>query len=244
MIKQLKKNKKNWFTLVEVIIVWVVFAFIVVWIIWAINRSYMFMNNIKYQVIATNLAREWVEMMFNIRDTNWKKYSWKKDESWASFYKLGCPMYAIGESSTWLYTTALSVPLLGCNNVPANIWRDVYDGSLFFNEQTNNNRNIQMFKVNLSWNYQYISGSINDDWDIDRTNSTWSISDLLWNEIDFYRLVSIYGVYDKNKNDPDFRVTNLTDETPKELRFCVKVFYKTDKPHSSELCSVMTNFEE
>ena len=63
------KNRKKWFTLVEVLFVCSVFAIMVVWIILAINRSYTFMNNTRLQVRATNFAREWVEMMFNIRDT-------------------------------------------------------------------------------------------------------------------------------------------------------------------------------
>ena len=59
-----------------------VFAMLISGIVLAINRTYIFLNNIKIQIRATNLAREWMEMMFNIRDTNRRKCSWKKDDFW------------------------------------------------------------------------------------------------------------------------------------------------------------------
>ena len=38
------------------------------------------MNNTKVLVRATNFAREGVEMVYNLRDTNRRKYSGEKDK--------------------------------------------------------------------------------------------------------------------------------------------------------------------
>ena len=56
----------RWFTLVEVILVCTVFAILVSWIIVAISKAFNFMDNTRLSVRATNFAREWVEMMYNI----------------------------------------------------------------------------------------------------------------------------------------------------------------------------------
>ena len=66
------KSKKRGFTLAEVLIVCSIFAVMVIWIIFAINRAFLFMNNTRISVRASNFAREWVEMVYNIRDSNWR----------------------------------------------------------------------------------------------------------------------------------------------------------------------------
>ncbi len=83
-------------------------------------------------------------------------------------------------------------------------------------------------------------------WNRTWTQETWSIKELLWSETDFYRLVRVYGTYKKDTSNVSDTVasTDMRNATPKELRFCVKVFYRTNAPHTSELCSIMTNFEE
>jgi hypothetical protein len=56
--------------------------------------------------------------------------------------------------------------------------------------------------------------------------------------------VRVFGVYKKDAENSSMELTNFTDWTPAEMRFCVKVFYRWNWEHSSELCSIMTNFME
>ena len=97
--------KKNAFTLAETIIVCSIFAIMVIWIILWINRAFFFMNNTRVLVRATNFAREWVEMVYNIRDTNRRKYSWEKDkhrlDAWTGSKLLTWWIYIIREWITW-----------------------------------------------------------------------------------------------------------------------------------------------
>ncbi len=75
-------QKFKGFTLIEVVIALSLFAIILVGIIFAVYRAYAYVQASKLQLIATNLTREGVEAVYNIRDTNWRKYSGEKDKNW------------------------------------------------------------------------------------------------------------------------------------------------------------------
>ncbi len=227
------KFKKKWFTLVEVIIVCTLFAMFVIWIILWINRAFTFMNDTRLRVISSNLAREWVEMMYNIRDTNRRKYSWEKDkywllrwdgEMWHNFQ--GNHIYTI--VTEWFNNE----PFCATDHSRWSI--NCYDTEEFFNDSCNTQREAS--KITFTWTYKYYSG-----WNME----TWNISDLLeWGLAEFYRLVRVDGVYQKNVEDIN-TITDGNDWTPAEMRFCVKVFYVANWwKHSTELCSIMTNFME
>lgn len=255
----LKNIRIKWFTLVEVLLVCSVFAIMVVWIILAVNRSYVFMNNIRLQVRATNFAREWVEMVFNIRDTNRRRKSWEKDKyrisngySWhinnsnKKALDGGILMewiYVLKEKTTGSWDTYFYASWLIFWDNPTNRlkidnfyndWNDWFWSSTGTGESYRN-----AAKLTFSWTYYY------PDPEFAGYTKTGSIQDLLWSETDFYRILRVYGVYCKNANSSNNTSTCDKDSDPKELRFCVKVFYRNLwDPHSTELCSIMTNFEE
>ena len=233
------KLRKNAFTLVETMIVCTIFAIMVVWIILGINRAFVFMNNTKLDVIATNLAREWVEMVYNMRDTNWRKYSGEKDKHrtyWGTWnINLDSWIYVIKQWTTWasndsyVYADFLTWDI--------NFYDDM---NVFFSEGEEADRDE--CKISFSWTYPYYSWGV---------IATWNLEDFLWwSGIEFYRVLRVYWVYCKNGTnlDPNQVVdTNhcKNDTDPKEMRFCVKVFYRNSWwKHAKELCSIMTNFME
>lgn len=227
------KIKKNAFTLAETIIVCTIFAIMVVWIILWINRAFLFMNNTRVLVRATNFAREWVEMVYNIRDTNWRKYSGEKDkhrlDAWTGTSLLTWWIYIIKEWITWASNDSyVYAEYLTWNT-------DFYDKmDVFFDNDSDRNRS----KIEFTWSYSYYSGG---------TIATWKLEDLLgWSGIEFYRILRVYGIYCKNNSEPNQVVDSShcnNDSDPKEMRFCVKVFYEFNGwHHASELCSIMTNF--
>ena len=258
MFSKLKKIKKNWFTMLELILVCTVFALLVSGIILAINRTYVFMNNTKVQIRATNLTREWMEMMFNIRDTNRRKCSWEKDRFWlylgsgaadeekcltnngSTDYIFQKWIYTIKEwrknNGTWDWF--IYAEQLKDIDTDTKI-EEFYELEWFFKDDYSAARSWAI--VSFTWTYLYLSWSV-ATWDI----QTWEIWDLLWEGVTFYRIARIYDIYDKN-GDPEDLVdsTNLHNSDPKEMRFCVKTFYKMGVwHHASELCSIMTNFME
>ena len=242
MLSDLKKGKIWWFTLVETILVCVVFAIFVSGIVLAINRAFNFMNNTRLSVRATNFAREWVELMYNIRDTNRRRCSWKKDNAWlyigtwwdssdeCDYSDLfGSWIYILKEgindnNDKYIYATKLE---------PTSV-DEFYSFEWFFKDSYDSQRN--QAKLSFTWTYKYLSWT-----DI----LTWDISELLWNWVDFYRIVRVYGIYKKNEANPTALATNLKNKDPKEMRFCVKVLYESNgSKHENELCSIMTNFKE
>ena len=75
-------QKFKGFTLIELVIALTLFSFVIVGIIFAVYKSYTYVQASKLQLIAVNLTREGVEAVYNIRDTNWRKYSGEKDKCW------------------------------------------------------------------------------------------------------------------------------------------------------------------
>jgi len=261
LVMNVSKVKYLWFTLIEVVLVASIFSIIVSWIVLAINRSYVFLDNTRLSVRSTNLAREWVEMMFTIRDTNWREHSGDRDKYWLDVWD------GSGLFKEWIYV--LREEEVNCKVV----WEDgdwnpkkdcnirVYAKSLNENPWKIDSSNQEKFyssdgfwedeystardkaKLTFSWTYSYYdeSGGV----------KTWTIQDALVGEwLEFYRIVRVYGVYKKNVTGPNTPVVIWSsvkeneDWTPAEMRFCVKVFYRSTGKHSSELCGIVTNFME
>ena len=244
--------------MLEVVFVCTVFAMLISGIILAINRSYVFMNNTRVQIRATNLTREGVEMVFNIRDTNRRKCSWKRDNfwlyvgSWAS-NESNCNITIDNMFKEWIYAIkewvvngewdkliyAERLNRLSTTQKQNSFYQD-FDS--FFSDDNDYKESREKSRVVFTWTYMYYSGGITG------TRVVWEIGDLLWDWIEYYRILRVYGIYDKTANNPDSKVVDasaLTNSTPKEMRFCVKTIYNMGAwYHSSELCSIMTNFME
>ena len=231
------KSKKRGFTLAEVLIVCSIFAVMVIWIIFAINRAFLFMNNTRISVRASNFAREWVEMVYNIRDSNWRQQSWEKDKYRLNVWKR--ENGKISEENTykswWIYI--IKEELTKENNWDYYVYAeyltgndDIYTLEWFFSGEDSQWRKDSM--LNFSWTYSYFSWWVLYTW--------WKLEELLYADgLAFYRVLRVYGYYCKKDGG------NCEENDPKEMRFCVKVFYELNWwKHQNELCSIMTNFME
>ena len=232
------KNKKYWFTLVEIIILCSLFSFLILWVIVAINRSFTFVNNTRLAVRAANFAREWMEMMYNIRDTNRRKNAWQRDANWLNLSMDSTStdhfekwFYTIKQDNDWvLKAEKIKIRMGSCSCTEDEFGQSYENETNFFDNSNNCSMNIRDWRcgpVKLS------NGDV--------------MTEELLDGVEFYRLVHVFGIYQKDTNDPNAEITevNLTDWTPAEMRFCVKVFYRDGNwKHSSELCGLMTNFTE
>lgn len=72
---------KRWFTLVELILVIVLIAWGLMVVVEGISRSIGFLDKTRNEVIAINLAREGMEAVYQIRNTNRLRRSWARDEN-------------------------------------------------------------------------------------------------------------------------------------------------------------------
>lgn len=75
-------QKKRGFTLIEVLIVIFVFATGVMIVVQGVNKTTGYISEMTQRTIAMNLAKEGIEAMYNIRNTNWRKRSSEKDKCW------------------------------------------------------------------------------------------------------------------------------------------------------------------
>ena len=66
------KTKKNWFSIIEIIIWIFIFSNWLTSIYLIITSSLNINEYNKNQIIASNLAREWLELAVNLRDSNYK----------------------------------------------------------------------------------------------------------------------------------------------------------------------------
>jgi len=101
----MKKSKKAT-SIIEAMIVMLI---IVVWITGLyniFNNSQKLSNSTKNRIEAIEIAREWVEAMKNIRDTNWLIFAWDKQNCWNSLnYNSDCVWWG------WTYITNKSYKL-------------------------------------------------------------------------------------------------------------------------------------
>lgn len=66
--------------MIEVVIVLRVFSTALIIGINAVNSSSRYLNRLRQQTIALNIAREGLESMYQIRDSNWRRRSSQKDQ--------------------------------------------------------------------------------------------------------------------------------------------------------------------
>lgn len=90
--------KIKWMTLIEVLITIVVFTSGILVILWVITSSLTIGSRSRNRTIATMLAKEWLEMMYSIRDTNLDKA-----QNWWCI-PIASDSCGLDISGGWLYT--------------------------------------------------------------------------------------------------------------------------------------------
>ncbi|MDR3169098.1 MAG: prepilin-type N-terminal cleavage/methylation domain-containing protein [Candidatus Peribacteria bacterium] len=174
------------FTLIETIIALTLFAFVIIGVFMAVNRAYAFVQQAKLNVIAMNLTREGVEMMYNIRDTNWKRRAGVKDTHWLKrdsftgsnssdlFSNNGSGVYALIWKDSSTNQTYATTTVTDCD----------YDATVisFINNPSPNCKNYSL----LSFTGNVMLSGVSTP-----------ISGLMAQEGDFYRIVKVIGLYNK-----------------------------------------------
>lgn len=267
-------SNKKWFTLLELVIAigiiaaWLIAVFVV------LNSWFSSMAQARGQIIAINLAREWAETVFNLRDTNLRKWSGKKDLCWLNKKSLfatdpeACEnerrmgYYDGGTGNSYVpmmvhYGDSL-VPLMN-SLFPWNL--DIFDGL----DLTDRSYEIAVSASGEFMPAPLFSGSVYDNacLTIDENgNNSISIDCQSINYSSagrFYRAINHVGLYDKSAtvswgNNMQCEYGSSTDTVgsgpcgwseAKEFRFCSEVQYVVEgAKRKVMMCSVMTNFKE
>lgn len=61
---------KKWITLIEILIWVIIFSIGIITILTVIVKNYMILDKVKIKYVSTMLAKEWIEIIYNKRDTN------------------------------------------------------------------------------------------------------------------------------------------------------------------------------
>lgn len=222
IINNLKSKNKKAFTMVEILMITIVIWIGLLSIVVAISKAKVFTNQTKQSVIATQLAQEWIEMVYQIRNTNLLKHS-----NYKNYCRLNINPNQACNSSVFPNRITeknyiLSWQILSWTSAELDIWNWVNSWSSVFwlcltwwqrsacPWSDNQTRYWKFFRT-IEWKWLYLKNSNNTWWDL--------ISCINWNSSNTC----------KNNN-------------AKEFRFCSKVEYIWTKTWNVEICGVLTNF--
>lgn len=255
------KKRKYWFTMLEVILVLMIISTALISVITGVARTVNYVSEMKQRTLALNLAKEGIETVYNIRDTNWRRWSATKDKCRLKVTPLdglneGCEDDPwITAHTNWVIEEQLAQkdryfsltwwdgdqPLFGQNVKPS----DVYT-LLDQKDQTPQGTLYRLYLQGGKWIPHNVFEKLNAV-EKDRVKSNNK-------QGKFYRAIRVLGLYEKNSNRPDERVNNgnctnwfdnaCGSSSAKELRFCSTVFYTHPYQGTVNICAIMTNFLE
>ena len=157
----------------------------------------------------------------------------EKDKYWNSRWDRNCHsdcflapwVYSIKDKITTDWNTYFYANKINVTNVD-----DFYKNFFDYGDTV-----IEDAKLDFTWTYQYYTWNSMEYWSLK------TLLDASW--VKFYRVLRVYWTYCKNSSSiSDSSCSNASD--PKELRFCVKVYFRSRWEQDVELCSIMTNFEK
>lgn len=216
--KSMKKLK--WFTMLEILIITIVVWVWLLSIVFAINKVKSVTNQIKQETIATQLAKEWVELIYHNRNTNILKNPLSWQLCWLNINKNENCDWNNDRFKTWSYIIlSWNIITWTMEDLILSGWISTWDKNfaLCLNE----------------WKRIACPGEENH-------TKYWK----------FFRTIKWIGLYNKNTNTTWWNLLNCTkwndancaDNIAKEYRFCSTVFYIWEKIWKSEICSILTNF--
>ncbi len=226
-------STRRWFTIREVLIIVVVISVGLLSVVVVLTNGMKYVQKTRQKVIALNLAREWMEAVYQIRDTNWTRRAGVKDacrlkinplanegsERCADDTWFSSGAYVLQRLMTWWQEYfALTGPLVSWINLGDGIGSGDLQFSLC---QNNGRRESCMWTVASTTEWKYFR-EIEGLWLYlkDVAMSWWQLITCTW------WLISWCG-------------TNRA----KEFRFCSKIEYVGDGTWEVKLCGVLTNFK-
>ena len=223
---------KKWFTLIEIIIIVVLIGLWLITVIEALKNSTTYLQKTRQRIIAVNLAREGLEQMINIRNTNRQKRAGQKEQT-----RLKCNP-SIDEGGDWLswdvrFWAWNYIILTTTNSGQQYFYGSGINKDLVIKNGIGDLGNLQYSLCETGWVWKACPGQIPE-------SKEWY----------FFRKIA--GLWVFKKESTTVGGTLLTcpnwwvcwDDSAKEFRFCSIVEYIGNSNGKVELCSVLTNFEK
>lgn len=227
-------STRRWFTIREILVIIVVISVGLLSVVVVLTNGMNYVQKTRQKVIALNLAREGMEAVYQIRDTNWTRWAWVKDacrlkrdplmDEWntrcVDDLWISTGSYVLERMVTWSQAYfALTGPWTGL---------DIGDGidsddTMFLLCQTNGLRSA------CAWT----------SWDTSEGKYFREIEGI-WLYLKDEQITWWIAIYCTWSLWPDSRCWGAR---AKEFRFCSKVLYVWDGTWEVKLCGVLTNFK-
>lgn len=195
----------------------VVLLIIVTWVTWMynlFNRSSHLSNSINNKIQAIQIAKQWIEAMTNIRDTNWIRFSSDYKNCWNTDIN----KHPVNDNCLWKNNTNY----------------DIISWSYIVFRNNNNSWNLKSKTISNFWSWTYI-----DDYRVYLDNwiytQTWLLDNLypiFTREVKVSYLKSNWTSW--NSDDPKMKIISLVQW----------VDSSSSTPHKVELEQTLSNWKE
>lgn len=250
----IKTNKKLAFTLLEILFISILLSSGLLFVAKSIQHAKEVNYKVMQSVIANQIATEWVEIMYQLRNTNFLKY----EASWYNYKEIinSCRLahdFAECYEILWnrnILSFNVSDYKIGRENENLLLQTGYYyiTNNWWKNEIHNCNDNELEGHENCSKIGQNLyaicqkSGSwIPCTW----WHIEWEDESEYWH---FYRYIEWLGNYNMDSNETGWTITDpeyfAADIDAQEYRFCSRVYRWWMQWWEIEICSTMTNFTD
>ncbi len=257
-------KKKNWFTMVEIILILVIIATALITIIQGISKTTQYISEMRQRTIALNLAKEGIEAVYNIRDTNWRRRSANRDECWLKANPMideggdGCEndtLFGGGSRYAIISTGEPNYYAIKRVSNGADDARAMDESKNLVNNYTklwqqinNTTKRTQSNNSDPHWNFRmhFVEGQrIDHDkfLELQKKGKTEAL-----NQGIYRRWIAGWWIHSKKTGTFIKCITEqypeCKDASAKEFRFCSTVIYSSPYQGIVNLCAIMTNFVE
>lgn len=229
----MKFSTKRWFTIREILVIIVVISVGLLSVVVVLTNGMRYVQKTRQKVVALNLAREWMEAVYQIRDTNWTRRAWIKDlcwlkinplvDEWAAKWcrddaRFSTGAYVLQRLATWWqeyfaltgpWTWIMLSEWMSANNLKFSLCQQsgYWDSCIWQQPQTSEWKYFR----EIEWLWLYLKDVATTWWTM--IHCTWSMVPGCWTS------------------------------SAKEFRFCSKVVYIGESTGEVKLCWVITNFK-
>ncbi len=218
----------KWFTIMEILVTISILAIAFAWIFVVLENSSWLIAQSKIKTQNINISREGIEIIHNIRDTNWTRRSAQKEECRLKIDPLADDD-GICSNDAWMKSWRYTI-----------IQETTSNNQEYFALQRLSGVDIKNIDdiVTIAENIQICNqGALLTNCDRDHSNTT-------------LRIIQIKWLYEKNTNIAGGELLDCDNgedvlcgwPNPKELVFCAHTYNIKEDITQTTLCSAITNF--
>lgn len=217
----MKKNKIA-SSLIEALVVMAILTIGLVWVYSFFSKSRAFLDWVSAKIEAIEIAREWIEALENIRNTNWMRFQANIDNCWDVLnYNTECIWWISMVDKIWWTESNPKIYILKNDNW---LWKLEQKNQSWNFSDSNYRQTFLVWKDKDNWRYCQT---------VDNTNCITKWSDwktIIWN---YTRKISVIWVIQRWNKVVKLKVSSIVEWTDQSVYWVRKI----------ELNNLMTNYK-